>query len=169
MIMTESSIQKAMEKHSQKLLDQENKVPSGRTYKKPEKAVQKAVLAWAKENRFFLHVVEASGYDPTFRSMGLSRVQSGFPDLVGNTPDGLACYIELKSKDRRARVTEGQKMFLEMKIEQNCFAVVVDAVDKLDRYWLEFSVIQDLEQRRRYLRSIMPTRREGPIDEEFGF
>lgn len=143
--------------------------------KKPERETEKAVLLWAKDNGFFLHVIEASSYDPILRRKGSAKAQSGMSDLIGNTPSGLSCYIELKAKDRRSTLSEQQRHFLMQKIDQNCFAVVVDSVDKVSQYWKGFCSLKTPLERRNYLHDCLPkksNRVKPPRDKfekDFGF
>lgn len=147
----------------------------GRQNKKPEKKTESDVLQWAKLNGFFLHIIEASSYDPILRRKGSARAQAGLPDAIGNTPNGLACYIELKAKDRRSTLSESQRLFLKQKIDQNCFSVVVDSADRLAQYWRGFRSLKTPLERRNYLTDCLPkksARVKPPRDkfeEEFGF
>ena len=169
------STKQAIDRFIRKQSARENKTAPVKQNKKPERDTEKAVLHWARDNGFFLHLVESSSYDPILRRKGSARAQSGMSDLIGNTPDGLACYIELKAKDRRSTLSESQRLFLKQKIEQNCFAVVVDSVDRVSQYWRGFCSLKTSLERRQYLLDCLPkksTRVKPPRDkfeEEFGF
>lgn len=143
-----------------------------RKNKTPEKDVEKAVLEWARDNNIFLHVIEASSWDPRLGRKGSAKAQTGFPDLVGNSSDGLSLYVELKAKDRRSTLSEVQRLFLTRKIEQGCFAVCVDSPLKLDQYLRKFLSLANTDLRRSYLIDCLPKRmssRKPPKDDEFGF
>lgn len=127
-----------------------------RKNKTPERDVQKECLAWGRSNGFSLHVVEASRYNASLGQKGDAKVEAGFSDLVGNTQQGLACYIELKAKGRRSTLSYSQREFLVKKIEQSCFAVVVDSVQKLQQYWKSFCSLKTPEERKNHLLSSLP-------------
>lgn len=146
-----------------------------RKNKKPERETEHSVFHWAKYNGFFLHVIDSSTYDPILCRKGTAKAQSGMPDLIGNTPNGLACYIELKAEGRRSNLSLLQQLFLEQKIDQSCFAVVVDSAEKLAQYWRGFCSLKTSVERQKYLKDCLPkksTREKPPRDkfeEEHGF
>ena len=152
-----------------------NKEVPTRQNKSPERDVESDVLKWANSNGFFFHVIEASNYNPlTGKSeKENSKAEAGFSDLVGNTPNGLACYVELKAKDRRSTLSSSQRRFLEKKISQNCFAVVVDSDIRLAQYWKGFCSLKGFERRQAYLYDCLPKQRakkaRDSFEEKFGF
>ena len=155
------NIMNAIHKYHGRQLNQGlTREPKGKN-RKPEKDTEKQVMAWGRENRVFLHVIEASTYNGRTGTFGDSKVQKGFSDIVGNTEQGLACYIELKAKDRRSNLSEAQREFLEQKIDQNCFAVVVDSRARLEQYWKGFWSLKNVEDRKTYLRDCLPKKRKG--------
>lgn len=171
---TKKSIEAAMMRHHQKQLARENNLGPSRRNKAPERDTQTEVLRWGRSNNFFLHVVEASVYDRVTGQRGEAKAEAGFPDVTGNTPTGLSCYIELKAKDRRSTVSELQRRFLTLKIEQNCFAVVVDSADRLAQYWKGFASLKTEVERRAYLKDCLPkqVQRKGAGDsfsQKYGF
>ena len=132
--------------------------------KKPEKDTESSVLEWSKHNNCFLHVIESSSYDPISRRKTLSKAQAGFPDLVGNTNEGLSLYIELKAKDRRSTLREDQRSFLTMKIHQGCFAVVVDSRARLEQYWKGYHSLKTSQEKKAYLLDCLPKKRKNKVD-----
>ena len=128
---------------------------------KPEKITESDVLLWSKANGLHLHVVDAGTYNPLTRGRSVAKAESGFPDLVGNTLDGLSLYIELKAKDKRNAIGAHQRVFLERKIAQNCFAVVVDSASRLEQYWRGFHQCKSQETKRAYLLDCLPKMREA--------
>ena len=160
----------AMLKYHQKQLNQQTTRERKGTYKKPEKNTEKNVLLWARSHNIHLHVVESSSYDPLLRRKGMSRAAVGFPDLVGNTQEGHSLWIELKAKDRRSTLSDKQREFLLAKIQQNCFAVVVDSVERLAQYWKGYWSQRSESDRQSYLSSCLPKKRqERVVENEFGF
>lgn len=97
---------------------------------KPEKQVEKEVLAWCKLNGFDMSVVESkAAFSPAAgKFLKRSRMTSeSMPDLVGNY-GSIAAFIELKAPGRRKNLSLEQWMFLKRKIEDGCFACVTDSV-----------------------------------------
>jgi hypothetical protein len=147
-----------------------NAVP--RKYKKPEKLVEKDVLAWAKDNGVHLHVVESKA----IWSMEAGRfiegqAEVGYPDLSGNNNYGHSIWIELKAKDKRHNLSPGQYQFLLNKIEQGCFAVVVDSAERVSEFYYTWLKKKD---RQGYLTSILPVpsaikKENDRFDPEMGF
>ena len=160
-----SGVQNAMKKYHSKQLNQGLTRESRGKYKKPEKDTEKQVMAWAKEAGLNLHVIEASTYNSRTGTFGDAKVQAGFSDLVGNTSHGLACYIELKAKDRRSNLSDSQREFLIEKVEQGCFAVVVDSRDRVERYWKQFCSLKNLDERKSFLMECLPKKRTSRKNE----
>lgn len=143
-----------------------------RINKSPEKDVEAAVLQWSRANGFDLHVVDSSQYDNRLGRMGSAKASVGFPDLCGNYSTGLSVYIELKAKDRRSKLSEAQRVFLTKKANQNCFAVVVDSVMRLEQYWKGFKRLKSPEERSAYLVDCLPKKKKpkpGTGHDELGF
>lgn len=145
----------------------ESKPEPVRKNKKPERETEKAVLRWARNNGFYLHVVEASRYDSLLGKMGEARAEAGMSDLIGNTPNGLACFVELKAKDRRSALSEQQRHFLVQKIKQNCFAAVVDSSSYIDQVWKGFCSCETSEKRQAYLMECLPKKKSKPPRDDF--
>lgn len=134
---------------------------TGRKNKKPEKIVESQCLIWARQNKFFVHVIESRATrlagGKGFKNTG--NAPKGIPDLVGNTifeGNALPVYIELKAKDRRSSLSFKQYIFLCNKIEQGCFATVVDSVERLDEFWTKYKSLQTKPERTRYLFDCLP-------------
>ena len=148
----------------------EKKSRSGLEYKKPEKLVEKDCLLWAKNNQIFLHIVEAKAVFSQAVGRYLSgQVESGFPDLVGNNNNGQVLWVELKAKDRRSTITPLQYLFLKTKIEQGCFAVVVDSADRLHEYYYTWL---NGKNQQGYLTGLLPIPsriRDETFDPSLGF
>jgi len=155
------STNNAILNYHRKQLDQGVSREPKKKQKTPEKDVQKSVLDWARENKVHLHVIEASTWNGRTRTFGDSKASAGFPDLVGNTEQGLVCYIELKAKGRRSNLSDKQRVFLEAKIAQSCFAVVVDSRTRLEQYWKGFWSLKSPEERQSYLLETLPKKRKS--------
>jgi len=131
---------------------------------RPEKLTEQQVLQWAKLHSIHLHIVDSTAYDFRLKKIGQQKATSGFSDLVGNTEDGLALYIELKALGKRHAVSEPQRRFLEKKINQNCFAAVVDSHEILNLIWHRFLDLKSPELRRQFLLDQMPQKRKSQDD-----
>lgn len=68
------------------------------------------------------------------------KAEIGYPDLSGNTPDGIAVFIEVKAKGRRGAIRPDQREFLLKKIETNCFAICTDSIEHIDRVFNEWVI-----------------------------
>lgn len=103
---------------------------------KPEKITQSLIQSWCLKNSFWVHVIESKA---TF-SKNLNRylrgnAPEGFPDMVGITPCGLACYIELKARGKRSNLSPEQTSFLVKAIALGAFAVVTDSPENIEAIW----------------------------------
>jgi len=104
--------------------------------KKPEKEVEKEVMAWLKRNAFYCHVVESKAvFSEKTGSYLHGQATPGFPDVVGCAGDGTAVFIELKAKGKISTVSFKQYSFLRRAIEHNAFACVTDSEDDLKFKW----------------------------------
>jgi len=100
--------------------------------KKPEKLVEFAVLAYCKDVGWSVDVVDSKASFSKAAGVYKKNVTAaGFPDIVGNLPSGIAVFIELKAKGKLKTLKSHQRMFLEEKLESNCFAAVVDSAELL--------------------------------------
>jgi len=70
-------------------------------------------------------------------------VASGYPDLSGNMPDGLAVYIEAKAPGKRSTIRPAQHEFLTRKIASNCFAICCDSIEYFERVFSEWQKVQN--------------------------
>lgn len=167
MMNRKAGTEKALNNYFKKALGQGTSKEPSRKNKKPEKKTEDAVLHWAKANGFFLHIVDSSSYDLILQKKGMARAAAGLPDAVGNTPNGLSCWIELKAKDRRSTLSESQRHFLMQKILQNCFAVVVDSEARLDRYWRQFCALKSSDDRQAFLLDCLPRKNQREARDDF--
>ena len=102
----------------------------------PEKIVEAEVLAACKELGLDVSVVDSGMEFTKNGGQKMSDTEVGFSDLVGNTPDGVAVYIELKARGKIANVSQIQKRFLLRKAQAGCFAVAVDRPEVLFSLYL---------------------------------
>jgi len=114
-----------------------------KTNDRPEKDLERLVMAWLDLNKFDCNVVEAkAAYNPKIKRYLGGPTIPGFSDIVGNTKDGIAVFIELKAPGKLSTISFDQYTFLKRKILHGCFATCVDSVDMLStiyKNWNEFS------------------------------
>ena len=93
---------------------------------KPEKSVEKQILAWCRVNRWDVDVIESKAtYSLRLKAYRKSTsVPEGFSDICGNTSEGRAVYIELKAPGVK-EVRVKQRAFLLRKIRSGTIAGVV--------------------------------------------
>jgi len=124
--------------------------------KAPEKDVQREVMAWFIAHGFFISVIESKAVFSASAGRYLrGQAVSGFPDLVGCSPNGQATFVELKSPGRRNTLRDGQRDFLERAIAHGAFAVCTDTVDFLSmayEHWLKVSG----DNKKTFLLSLLP-------------
>jgi hypothetical protein len=122
-----------------------------------EKYVEAQVLAWAFQNRWSLDVLDSKAVQSASgRYVRNSGVKVGTPDLVGCTDAGHAVYLELKKPGNASVCRLEQRQFLERKIDHNCFCLVVDNLETLQKVYLHFFSLTDLQERRTYLKALLP-------------
>lgn len=135
------SVIKAIESYEKR---QAKKNPVKRRNNKPEKEVEKEVCVWLKANKFSYNVVEAkSTYSPKAGRYISQAITPGVCDIIGVDINGSAIFIELKAPGSLKRLRFSQFLYLKNKIEMNCFAVVIDSVERLERLyhqWLNAEV-----------------------------
>lgn len=137
-----------------------------RKNQKPEKLVEDEVSLWLRQNQFDCDIVEAKAKFSTATGRYSGRAASpGMSDIVGNTGDGLAVYIELKAKGRRvgSALAPKQRMFLTRKIQTGCFAICCDGLDYLERTWKHFLSLSKNE-RIVYLLNELPEHTQRQLD-----
>lgn len=107
----------------------------------PEKIVEKAVMEWAKNQGWFINVVESKAvFSAKSGIYHHGQTVSGTSDLIGCSNTGLFVAIELKAKGRLATLREAQRHYICEVISRGGFACVVDGVDRLAEIWSLFNV-----------------------------
>lgn len=147
--------QKAIERYIQK------QMPSTKLRRKngsPEKLVEKEVLTWCKQRGWSVSVIESkAAYSKAAGRFLPSVTQQGHSDISGSTPEGRAAFLELKAPGRISAARISQLVFLKEKIQKNCFAVVIDSADLLERIYQGYLQSQNPQQ---YLLDALPTPKE---------
>jgi hypothetical protein len=115
------------------------KVSTGRKNAKPEKELERQVMAWLNANGFLCNVVEAKAtYNPKVGRYISQSVVSGFSDIVGVAPGGYAVFVELKAPGRLGTLKPHQRAFLEARALMGAFALAVDSVELLATSWKRY-------------------------------
>jgi len=121
-------IEAAMLKHHEKQLPKKKR--ERKRNDNPEAKISLAIknhligLGWSVD------IVESKAvFSAQAQSYTFGKTRPGFSDIVGNTPSGMAAYIEVKSKGRRSSLRPAQFDFLSEKIKTNAFAIVADSVE----------------------------------------
>lgn len=146
--MSKESTKAALERYYEKHARSSERVMKrqGRKNKKPEKELEKEVLAWAVRAGFDLHVIEAKAVFSQAAGRYLrGQAQSGLPDLVGNHGH-IAIYVELKAKGKRSTLKPHQRHILERKIKQGCFAACIDRVECFENLWSTWLITPEVDR-----------------------
>lgn len=129
----------------------------------PEKEVEKEVLEWCQKLGIDVNVIESKAvYSVAAGRYLRGQVSTGFPDLVGNTRDGIAVYVELKARGRLSTVKAHQLEFITRKIRQGAFACVVDGSGRLGDLFSRWSLLikQSRTEAENYLIKSLPKQLE---------
>jgi hypothetical protein len=152
------SINRAIMRYEEKVLGKSS--VSKRKNNKPEKEVEKQVLAHARSLKWSVFVVESKSVFSAAAGRYLSQsAQSGFSDVVGLMPCGRFVAIELKSAGRRSTVRESQLSFLKQIISSQGFACVVDSVSCLVSLYSHWLNLKTEKEKQEYLLASLPIKK----------
>ena len=126
-------------------------------------------MQWLKDNDFSCHVVESKAvYNRQAGTYVSGQAEKGMSDIVGSTPDGRACFIELKAKDRCSTLKDHQRDFLMTKIKRGAFACCVDSVERLEMCLNHFKAGGDMAEmlpvKRSVRRNVDGVKQNSPDD-----
>lgn len=109
---------------------------------KPEKKVEAEVLAACIHLGLDVDVFDSKAvYSEHKKGYTKSKAApEGCSDIIGNTPQGIAVFIELKAKGKLSGIRPKQREFLLRKAQAGCFACCVDSVDLLFSLYLGWKV-----------------------------
>lgn len=98
-------------------------------------------MAWLNKAGFDCQVVESKAvYNAKAGRFLRGMTKAGTCDIMGNTPEGVAVFIELKAKGRLGTLADHQRDFLANKIKKNAFACAVDSVAMLEKLWEAYTL-----------------------------
>jgi len=144
-------IRKAIDSYSQR---EGPKVITNRKNEKPEAEFLLLLKKYLHGLGWDMTVIEAkANYSESSGRYTHGAVASGYPDMSGNMPSGLAAYIEVKAPGKRNTIRPAQREFLIGKIGTNCFAIVCDSVKYFEQVHGEWLVASD---KKSYLLSQLP-------------
>lgn len=120
---------------------------------KPEKLVEKEVLAMAQDLGFDLSMIDSKAIFSEKKQEYTKNycVPEGAPDLWGCDSNGVAVYLELKAPGKLKSLSEKQKKFLARKIDYNCFAVAVDSPQLLFDLYSKWKAFVSASDKRDFL------------------
>lgn len=126
-------VQTAMENHHKSLLPNKRyKIHNG----KPEAIFKLKLYNHIKSLGWSIDIIESAAvYNAQAGRYISGKARPGYSDMSGNTPDGIACFIECKAPQRRKDVRPDQHQFLTEKINANCFAIVCDSIEHFDKIY----------------------------------
>lgn len=138
-----------------------------RKNQKPEAKIEADIYKRLNEMNWDVDFYESStfGIDENLQDY---KVVPGHSDLGGNTDEGIAAYIEVKNTGCRNNLSENQRIFLERKIETNCFAICADSFDLVIQFYTRWKMLPSLEKKS-YLLSVLPVKKKGHSDMENPF
>ena len=111
---------------------------------KPEKYIEKLVIAWCHKRSWFINVIESKAvYNIRAKRYLYGMAKKGHVDLVGSTDKGQYVAIELKAKGKLSTLRIEQWKFLYTTISKGGFGVVVDSDQMLDELWQSYQQASD--------------------------
>lgn len=158
-------VRAALERHHSKLANKQKRFKKNG---KPEKAVEREVLIWARDRGWDVQVLESkAAYNPRAGCfVRSSAVSVGTCDIIGNTDGGVFLAIELKAPGRLSTFASdrncAQRDYLIAKIHNNAFACVTDSVERLEKIYTTWSNLEYADQKKQYLLGMLPVKKETP-------
>ena len=158
-------VEKALRNYHEKQLPKKKKTRR-KPNKKPEQELVKSLISYCRAHKIDVQVVESQNvYSQTSGKYTRAQTRAGTPDLIGNDRSGLSVWIEAKAPGRLSTLRENQREFLERKIRSNCFAVVVDSVERLNSLYYNFLKFNNRKQAQEYLLFQLPRPKKAVPDQ----
>lgn len=131
----------AMTRHHESLLPKKQR--RKKKNDSPEAEVVLAIKNHFNDLGWSLKIIESKAvYNEKAGRYISQQAESGTSDLVGNTPDGIAAFIEVKAKGKLSTLRPDQRNFLIEKISTNCFAIVADSVERVESLYQKWQQSQ---------------------------
>lgn len=124
---------------------------------KPEKSVEKSVLAWCFQNKILVNVCDSRGtYSESQKRYTKNRgLPVGFPDLSGLNSQGRYIAIELKAEGKEGVARLAQLQHLVRVINSGGFGCVTSSVEHIDDVYRKWLCL-DFESQKTFLLSCLP-------------
>lgn len=158
-------VRRALEKYSQNEIKKyAPKKPRLKRNKHPERdLVQKPCVEWMRMQGWIVKIYESKAtWNPNQQRYMQQAMAAGHADCMGNTLEGLMLAIEFKAPGKLKTFTKDgnqrQIEFIIEKIESNCFACVVDSLERLQHIWKNYCEVKTkgLDVARAYLLAELP-------------
>lgn len=146
---------------------------------KPEKEVEKACLAWMREQGWTVAIYESKAtYNAQAGRYISQNMKAGTADCMGSMGDGIGVVVEFKAPGKlstfASEKNHRQQEFIKKKIDSGCFACVVDSVDRLKNYfyeWISYRASDAMTDPRgshskQYLHAMLPKRKRTKKDDD---
>ena len=129
-----------------------------RKNEEPERELQKEVIKWLNSIGWDVDSIDSKAQFSEGQGRYISQnAKPGISDVVGNDPNGIAVYIEMKAPGRRSSLRHNQRLFLLRKIKTNCFAIVADSKEFISTAYKRWSLdYADRAKRNAILLSLLP-------------
>jgi hypothetical protein len=152
-----SGVKSAIENYYKRELSAQNTAP--RKNNKPEEPVVIDCLKWLKQNGFHVQRVESKAVKNHLTgNWSNPQIQPGTPDIIGNSPEGIGVFVEVKAPGKRSSVRVSQYKYLSEKLKINCFVAVVDSAKYLEtmyKHWCHLR-LGCLDSAKQYLERALP-------------
>jgi hypothetical protein len=154
-------VKAACEKFASRQLNREH--TTYRKNDKPEQLVVSTCIKWMRAQGWDAHTIESKAqWDKDQEIYRAKAAPVGFSDCVGCLPNGCAVFVEFKAKGKLSTLKDHQRIFLEGKINKNCFACCVDSVDQLEKTYKGWRDLKNRGQHvdaRQFLLELLPKKR----------
>lgn len=135
-------IRAIIEKQQRKQLEDITKIK--RKNGKPEKLVEAECLVWMRTQGWDVAIYESKAtWNKSAQRYTNTALKAGTSDCMGTTGEGVAVYIEFKAKGKLSTFSNEKNLrqqdFLISKINHGAFACVVDSVQLLSAYYIQWA------------------------------
>lgn len=169
--MKKNSTLDAINRFSQRKLDELQPKVSTRRNKKPEKEVEKACLAWMRARGWSVEIYEAKAtYNPRLGFYKNQAMKAGTLDCLGSNEEGHSVAIEFKAPGKLSTFNSParikQKEFCLGKIAAGWFSCVADSVERLEQIYTKWYALKlvNRDLARKFLVEMLPAERESEND-----
>lgn len=132
----------------------------------PERQLQKEIIKWLNSIGCSVNSIESKAQFSEVTQQYTSQTNiDGLSDIIGNDMHGRAIYIEMKAPGRRNTLRDNQRKFLIGKIRTNCFAIVADSKEYIEKAYGRYSdIIRNGESTVPFLLNELPKEKASKDD-----